>query len=167
MSTPSTVARAVRNLRDGAATLPFFGYLTLFLFLPTVFVVLGAFRTREGAFTLEPMGRLLQPATLQIFLTTAWLSAASALIGAAVGGAAAYALSTTSPTGLTRRVFTAVCSVLAQFGGVMLAFSFIAVLGKFGNLTRLLADVFGIDLDDADAQSLVSAETARAAKNPQ
>ncbi len=144
MSTPPTVARAVRNLRDGAATLPFFGYLTLFLFLPTVFVVLGAFRTREGAFTLDPVGRLLQPATLQIFLTTAWLSAASALIGAAVGGAAAYALSTTSPTGLTRRVFTAVCSVLAQFGGVMLAFSFIAVLGKFGNLTRLLADVFGV-----------------------
>ncbi|ALG83534.1 arylamine N-acetyltransferase family protein [Gordonia phthalatica] len=34
-------------------------------------------------------------------------------------------------------------------------------------LPALLADVFGIDLDDADAQSLVSAETARAAKNPQ
>ncbi|AQP48373.1 ABC transporter permease [Tessaracoccus aquimaris] len=144
MSNPSTVARAVRNLRDGAATLPFFGYLAVFLFLPTVIVILGAFRTRDGVFTLEPMSRLLQPATLQIFLTTSWLSLASALIGAVVGGAAAYALSLTSITSTTRRVFTAVCSVLAQFGGVMLAFSFIAVLGKNGNLTRLLADAFHV-----------------------
>lgn len=139
---PTPVARVVRFFRDGAATLPFFAYLSVFLLLPTVIVIVGAFRDKNGLFTLEPMSRLLTPATAQIFLTTAWLSIASAAIGAIVGGAAAYALSTTGVDSVTRRCYTAVCSVLAQFGGVMLAFSFIAVLGKNGNFTRLLADVF-------------------------
>lgn len=140
----SLVARAVRSFRDGAATLPFFGYLTVFLFLPTVIVIIGAFRAKDGSFTLEAVGRLLTPATLQIFLTTAWLSFASAALGAIVGGVAAYALSATGIDSVTRRIYTAVCSVLAQFGGVMLAFSFIAVLGKNGNLTRLMAEAFHI-----------------------
>lgn len=142
----SPVARVVSSIRDGAATVPFFAYLGLFLFLPTLIVVFGAFRTREGAFTLEPMSKLFTPATAQIFLTTGWLSLASATIGALVGGAAAYALSLTSLTSPTRRIFTAVCSVLAQFGGVMLAFSFIAVLGKNGNLTRLMAGWFDVTI---------------------
>ena len=48
-------------------------------------------------------------------------------------------------TSLLRRVVTAVCGVLAQFGGVTLAFAWIATLGFGGLLTNLLADTFGID----------------------
>jgi len=136
-------ARLARTARDAAVTLPFFGYLTVFLFLPTVIVIVGAFRNRDGGFTLDGVSKLFTPATGQIFLTTAWLSLASALIGAVVGAVAAYALSTVPLTSPLRRVYTAVSSVLAQFGGVMLAFAFISVLGKNGNFTRLMADAFG------------------------
>lgn len=147
MATSTTKAgRASRLFREGVATVPFFAYLAVFLFLPTAIVVVGAFRTRDGSFTLEAIGRLFTPATAQIFLTTAWLSLASAAIGAVVGGVAAYALSTVPLTSPIRRIFTSVASVLAQFGGVMLAFAFIAVLGKNGNLTRLMADAFNVTI---------------------
>lgn len=137
-------SRAARTARDAAVTLPFFGYLAVFLLLPTIIVVVGAFRSRSGGFTLDGVARLFTPATAQIFLTTAWVSAASGLVGAVVGAVATYALSTVPLTSPLRRVYTAVSSVLAQFGGVMLAFAFISVLGKNGNLTRLLADAFGV-----------------------
>jgi hypothetical protein len=43
------------------------------------------------------------------------------------------------PDGVLRRVVTAACGVLAQFGGVMLAFAFIATVGFQGLRHRLLA----------------------------
>ncbi len=137
-------SRTVRKLRDAAVTIPFFGYLSVFLFLPTIIVVIGAFQDREGGFTLNGVSQLFTPATVEIFVTTAFLSFVSALIGAVVGAFAAYALSTVSITSPLRRIYTAVASVLAQFGGVMLAFAFISVLGKNGNFTRLMANAFDV-----------------------
>ncbi|HJE51997.1 MAG TPA: ABC transporter permease subunit [Tessaracoccus flavescens] len=139
-------SRALRDLRNTAATIPFFAYLAVFLFLPTIIVIVGAFRNRAGEFTLDGISKLFTPATVRIFLTTGWLSFASALIGAVVGGVAAYALSTVPLNSTLRRVYTAVSSVLAQFGGVMLAFAFISVVGKNGNFTRLMADAFGVTI---------------------
>ena len=139
-------SRLGRQLRQASVTIPFFGYLAVFLFLPTLLVIIGAFRNRAGVFTLDGVAKLFTPASAQIFLTTAWLSLASALIGAVVGAVAAYALSTVPLTSALRRIYTAVASVLAQFGGVMLAFAFISVMGKNGNLTRLLADAFNVTL---------------------
>ena len=42
-----------------------------------------------------------------------------------------------------RKVVIAGCSVLAQFGGVMLAFAFIATVGTTGTLTNVLHSLFG------------------------
>ena len=39
--------------------LPFFGYVTLFLLLPTVLVLLGAFQTADGSFTLGNISAVL------------------------------------------------------------------------------------------------------------
>ena len=65
-------------------------------------------------------------------------------IGAVLGALLAYLIVTAPPTSLLRRVVTAVCEVLAQFGGVTLAFAWMATLGFGGLLTDLLADVFGL-----------------------
>lgn len=147
-------SRSVRELRNAAATIPFFAYVAVFLILPTLIVVAGAFRNRDGALTLDGIAKLFTPATAQIFLTTVWLSFASALIGAVVGAVAAYALSTVPLTSALRRIYTAASSVLAQFGGVMLAFAFISVLGKNGHFTRLMADAFGVTLPGNLLQSI-------------
>ena len=69
------------------------------------------------------------------------LSAVTALAGAVVGGLLAYAVSTAKPTSLTKRFVTALCGVLAQFGGVALAFAFVASFGATGLLTLLLGKV--------------------------
>ena len=69
------------------------------------------------------------------------LSAVTALIGAVVGALLAYVVVTGGPD---RRCFArrghARRGVLAQFGGVTLAFAFIATLGFSGVVTVLLRD---------------------------
>jgi putative spermidine/putrescine transport system permease protein len=73
------------------------------------------------------------------------LSFSSAAVGAVLGALLAYLVVTAPPTSVMRRVLTALCGVLAQFGGVTLAFAWIATLGFGGLLTNLLADAFGLD----------------------
>jgi putative spermidine/putrescine transport system permease protein len=123
---------------NALGTVPFFAYTATFLVLPTVLVVAGAFTARSGAFTLNGFTQLLSPRTVSIFATSLWISALTALIGAIGGGVIAYALSLSPAGSLGRRVFTALMSVTAQFGGVMLAFAFIATIGINGLVTRLL-----------------------------
>ena len=71
------------------------------------------------------------------------LSFVSAAIGAVLGALLAYLIVTAPPSSILRRVVTAVCGVLAQFGGVTLAFALDghARLRRTGH--RLLADVLG------------------------
>ncbi len=130
-----------------APTLPFFVYVTAFLVLPTVIVVVGAFQDNRGQFTLSNL-KLLSAATVRS--ATVWtvgLSAISAVTGAIIGGLLAYALATADPDGRLRRTVLAICSVLAQFGGVMLAFCFIAAIGRNGSITAIILQLFGTRFD--------------------
>jgi len=74
------------------------------------------------------------------------LSAGTALIGGVVGALLAYAVVTGRPDGLLRRLVTSICGVLAQFGGVTLAFAFIATLGISGVVSVWLDTTFGTGL---------------------
>ena len=49
-------------------------------------------------------------------------------------------------TSVPRKVLTGFSSVLAQFGGVMLAFAFIATLGTNGMVTRLVYEQLGLQV---------------------
>jgi putative spermidine/putrescine transport system permease protein len=126
-------------------TLPFFGYVGIFLLLPTGIVVVEAFATKGGLPTLNNVRQLTQDYVIAAFVKSVELSAASALIGAAFGALLAYAVTTGNPDGLLRRVTTSACGVLAQFGGVTLAFAFIATIGPAGFITVFLQDR-GIDI---------------------
>ncbi|HON74681.1 MAG TPA: ABC transporter permease, partial [Dermatophilaceae bacterium] len=66
------------------------------------------------------------------------LSAVTALAGAAIGAVLAYAVSTARPDGMLKRFITSLCGVLAQFGGVALAFAFMATVGAQGFLALWL-----------------------------
>ncbi|HEX7396425.1 MAG TPA: ABC transporter permease subunit [Propionibacteriaceae bacterium] len=124
---------------NALGAVPFFAYTAIFLVLPTVLVVIGAFQSRGGGFTLNGFTQVLSPRTVNIFVTSLWISLLTALVGAIAGGVIAYALSLSPAGSLGRRVFTALMSVTAQFGGVMLAFAFIATIGINGLVTRLLS----------------------------
>ncbi len=124
---------------------PFLGYVTLLLLLPTGIVAVQAFRTKSGNLTLDNIQALGTDLVFNAFVHSVVLSASSALIGALLGALLAYVVATGNPKGVLRRIVTAACGVLAQFGGVALAFAFIATVGLAGLLTLALQDV-GIDI---------------------
>lgn len=131
-----------------AATLPFFAYTACFLLIPTLIVVVGAFKAADGGLTLANFARLAERNTLVSLGTSVAVSLVSALIGAIVGALAAYALVIGSrPNSIMRRIITAISSTLAQFGGVMLAFAFIATLGINGVGTMLIKQLMGLTVD--------------------
>ncbi|WP_228506485.1 ABC transporter permease subunit [Plantibacter sp. VKM Ac-2880] len=125
---------------------PFALYTLLFLAIPTVTALATGFFDGDGAFTLDNLTALGEPAVLGAFASSFWVSAVTAVAGAVIGALVCYALLAVRPDGLVRTFVDAASSVLAQFGGVMLAFAFIATIGIQGLVTVFLKDRLGIDL---------------------
>ncbi|WP_245155944.1 ABC transporter permease subunit [Nocardioides sp. 503] len=125
--------------------LPFLAFVGIFLVVPTVTVCIGAFQADEGGFSLEKIRLLGEETPLKALRQSLVLSLSSAVVGAVLGALLAYLVVTAPPTSIVRRTVTAVCGVLAQFGGVTLAFAWMATLGFGGLLTNLLADSVGAD----------------------
>jgi putative spermidine/putrescine transport system permease protein len=145
------IETARRPLGDGRrlslnwlGAVPFFAYVGLFLLLPTAIVVGGAFVGPEGL-TLSNLAAMNKPYIIGAFVNAVVLSAASAIIGAVLGAVLAYAIATGNPNGVLRRLAVSACGVLAQFGGVTLAFAFIATIGLAGFITIWLKQ-HGIDI---------------------
>ena len=124
--------------------LPFVGYTPVFLVIPTLIVVVGAFLDGNSRPTLGNLSALAQPQIVSAFVRSIVLSGVTAVLGALFGALLAYAVSTAREGGLLRRMVTSVCGVLAQFGGVTLAFAFLATVGFQGFVTLWLSN-FGID----------------------
>ncbi|GAA4347621.1 ABC transporter permease [Angustibacter luteus] len=121
--------------------------MAVFLVVPTAVVVVQAFRTDDGAPTLGNVRELGNTDIVHALVNSVLLSGVTAIVGAALGAVVAYAVVTAAPEGLLRRVVTAASGVLAQFGGVMLAFAWIATLGLSGLVPTLLRDHLGTDVD--------------------
>lgn len=133
------------RLTPSLALLPFLLYLTVFLLVPTITVVVGAF-AENGRFTLANITALADPVTLTALRTSVLLSAVSAVIGAVFGAVLAYLIVSGGQASWLRRSVISLSGVLAQCGGVMLAFAFIATIGYSGVLTVWLRDHLGIDI---------------------
>ena len=125
--------------------MPFLGFLLVFLIVPTVTVVVGAFQSDDG-FTLGNVRALGSDAALNALWKSVLLSGSTALIGSVLGAILAYFVVTLGPRSIIRRTTLSVCGVLAQFGGVTLAFAFISLLGFSGLLTETLRAWPGIDI---------------------
>ena len=123
---------------------PFLGYVSLFLLLPAAIVIAGSFVGLNGL-TLSNFRELNQPYLVHSLVNSVLVSAASAVVGAVGGALLAYAVVTGNPRGTLRRIISSACGVLAQFGGVTLAFAFIATIGATGFVTVFLKDR-GLDI---------------------
>jgi putative spermidine/putrescine transport system permease protein len=119
---------------------PFAIYIILFLAIPAVLAVGSGFFTREGAFTLSNFSALADPSVQSDYVGTLGLSAATAVIGGIIGALVCFALLGTKPDGGLRTAIDSASSVLAQFGGVMLAFAFIVTFGLNGIITQWLVN---------------------------
>lgn len=120
--------------------------MLLFLGLPTALAVGTGFVDSGGAFTLDNLTALGDPVILTTFWNSVWISALTALVGAILGALVCYALLGTRADGPLRTLVDAVSGVLAQFGGVMLAFAFVSIIGIQGIITLKLREWFGVDI---------------------
>jgi len=126
---------------------PFALYVLLFLAIPTVYAVGSGFFTKDGAFTFANLAAFANPTIIGDFVSSFWVSAVVALLGAVLGAVVCYALMGTKPDGVLRTIVDSASSVLAQFGGIMLAFAFIALMGIQGVLSLFLKQTFGVDIN--------------------
>ena len=74
--------------------MPFFAYTTVFLLIPTLVVLVGAFLGTDNGFTLANVDGLTSPAVLRALRNSVVLSAVTAFAGAVIG---ADGITTSSP----------------------------------------------------------------------
>ena len=117
---------------------PFFAYVGVFLLLPTAIIGIGSFAAKDGSLTIANVTSINQPFLIKSFVNGGAVSVVSALAGGLAGALLAYAVATGNPRGLLRRAVTSASGVLAQFGGVTLAFAFFATLSTTGFVTIFL-----------------------------
>ncbi|HUJ07795.1 MAG TPA: ABC transporter permease [Streptosporangiaceae bacterium] len=139
-STTQTGARPVRagrrlSVPAWVGTVPFLGYVGVFLLLPTAIVIWGSVRNSTG-FQFSNLKLLGNSVVRSYFVGSVELAALSAAIGALLGAILAYAIASGNPDGGVRRFSLAGSGVLAQFGGVALAFAFSATIGPVGYVTQ-------------------------------
>ena len=115
-------------------TVPFFAYVAVFLLWPTGIVVVDALKNPNGAWALHNFTELANPQVRGYFIGSFKLCLLSSLSGAVLGAILAYAVASGDPDGIIRRLYISVSGVLAQFGGVTLAFAFLALIGPTGVL---------------------------------
>ena len=134
-----------RRLPGWVGLAPFLTVAFLFLIWPAYAVVLQAFQGADGGFTLDNVATATQSQYRSAFLTSGLLSLVTALLGGVLGTLLTYAVSTLERPRFLKSAMSTFSGVASQFGGVPLAFAFVASIGSAGLLTSLLAKI-GIDL---------------------
>ncbi len=142
--TPTTARRRLPLHWLGIA--PFTIFALLFLVLPTLRIVTGAFQTEAGTATLANIHDLFTPSILGAFWISIKLSFTSALLGCLFGFLIAAALVLGGLPKAIRGPMLTFSGVASNFAGVPLAFAVLATIGPTGLLTILLRDDFGINL---------------------
>jgi putative spermidine/putrescine transport system permease protein len=133
---------ALRRVTDLAGILPFALYVLLGLAAPAVAVAVGAFQNPDtGAFTLHNVDVATHGIYLHGFLITAELALITSVVPGIAGLFIGYAVYTARRGSVLRQVVVTASGVFANFGGVPLAFLFIATLGTTGIATRWLTDI--------------------------
>jgi putative spermidine/putrescine transport system permease protein len=126
--------------------LPFFVFVFLFLILPTLYIVVGAFRTPDGSFTFDNILGLNTPSIRNAYWLSIKISFYSALLGCLIGFAMAAAITVGGVGKRVRNPLLTFSGVASNFAGVPLAFAFIATIGPAGIITLYLRTEFGINL---------------------
>jgi putative spermidine/putrescine transport system permease protein len=144
---PPSASSAVRLPTQWIGVAPFFLFAVLFLILPTMYLIVGAFKASDGSFTLDNIFKLFTTPTIR---ASYWISIKisfwSAVLGALAGLGIALAIVRGGLPAWVRSSTMTFSGVASNFAGVPLAFAFIATLGRLGLVTVLLRDLFGFNL---------------------
>jgi putative spermidine/putrescine transport system permease protein len=151
MSTDSSAANpgrrtAFRLPLHWLGILPFTIFVVLFLFMPTMRIVIGAFQTPDGSFTFDNILGLYTDSIVAAYWISIKISVASALLGCLIGFSVAAAVILGGLPKWIRGPLLTFSGVASNFAGVPLAFAFLATLGPVGLITVFLKTQIGIDL---------------------
>lgn len=125
---------------------PFAIFSLLFLILPTMHIVVGAFQDSQGNFTIQNILDLRTGTIPSSYWISIKISAASAALGCLIGfGMAAAVVFGAVPRWFKAPLMT-FSGVASNFAGVPLAFAFLATFGPIGLVTMFLRKEFGIVL---------------------
>lgn len=125
---------------------PYFLYVAVCFVLPIALLLRTAFAdSGSGAATWANLSTSLHGAYLDGLRHSIVLSFVDAVLATALGLPLAQAIRSSRGTFLPRLVSTA-GAVLANFGGLPLAFLFVAAVGNAGVLTVFISDQFGVSL---------------------
>jgi putative spermidine/putrescine transport system permease protein len=138
---PSGPSKWRRRPGGWLAVLPLLVFITVAFGLPALAIAIGAFTTTDDApggaqWTTGNLSLSVHGAYLTALMGSVKLSALTALLGVVLGLPLAQAVVTSRFRALREAVLAA-SGVLANFGGVPLAFAFVATLGNSGELTKL------------------------------
>jgi putative spermidine/putrescine transport system permease protein len=128
-------------------TVPFFAYAIAFLFVPAGAVLIGAFQDKNDNATFANVRLLFNHPYIDAYKTSLEISLVTALIGGVAGLFIAYAAIREGTPAWVRSALTTFSGVAANFGGIPLAFAFIATLGPLGIVTTFLRDRLHYDLN--------------------
>jgi putative spermidine/putrescine transport system permease protein len=131
---------------DWLGIVPFMLFALLFLILPTLYLVTGAFFNPAGEFTFQNFHDLFQPQILSAYWISIKVSTASAIGGLLIGFFLAWAITMGGLPGWIRSFVLTFSGVASNFAGVPLAFAFLATLGRTGLLTWALTTFFGFNV---------------------
>ncbi len=141
---------------DWLGVAPFLIFALLFLILPTMNIVIGAFQNPAGEFTLKNVQGLFTPSIMAAYWISIRISLASAILGCVVGFAMAAAVVLGGLPQFIRSPLLTFSGVASNFAGLPLAFAFIATIGPAGMITVWLRTEFGINLRGATGFNLFS-----------
>ncbi len=130
-----------RSISNWIGIIPFLLFITTFVVLPSTNLFIGAFQDGKGNFTLANISVLSNPYVLKSFSVSLQVSFITSLIGGFFGFFVAYAITIGKAPKWMRNVIMTFSGLAANFGGVPLAFAFIATLGHTGFMTALLKNI--------------------------
>jgi len=152
---PSRVATSLRGLLRWLGVVPFGVYIALGLIAPTIAIAIASFQSSSGGFVKSSSGftwsnihTALHGTYLLGLKTSILLSIATSIFPGIFGLLIAYAIFTAKRGNVLRQVVITASGVFANFGGVPLAFLFIATLSTTGIVTGWIKAIFGVDIWD-------------------
>jgi len=136
-----TATHLLRGLRRALGVIPFGLYVAFFLLAPMVAVAIGAFQDNNGNFTRSNVHAATHGIYLHGFWQSILLSVISAVLPGILGLILAYAIVRAEGGNLLRQIAITAAGVFANFGGVPLAFIFIATIGSSGLVSQWLTSL--------------------------
>ncbi len=138
-SNPSLLSRLRQGeLSNWIGMIPFFLFILVFVIIPSVNLFAGAFQDTKGNFTLANINVLQDQYVVKSYITSLQVGIISSVLGGIFGFFVAYAITIGHAPRWMRNILMTYSGLAANFGGVPLAFAFIATLGHTGFITAFL-----------------------------